>query len=146
VKNERGYISIRSEETYAVVDPTEVPEESIDIDFLILTEKPKRPKVVEEILRRSKATLVGAPKVVKKYSIKHYTDEVEDKKIKGLAPGLWVTRLGSSLVVGVGGEEEYLLLVSDESQHGEAKELGKMIYGNEGKVVTKEKLREEEVR
>jgi len=62
VAAKRGYLSIRGEDVYAVVDPSELPEDLIDIDFVILTEKPKNKRVLNEILKSSKATLVGSPR------------------------------------------------------------------------------------
>ena len=143
VYRRRGYVGIRSDDVYAVVDPSEVPEDVIDVDFVILTEKPKSTKVIEDILRSSKATLVGTSKNVKKYSVKYYVDEVS--KVKGLAPGLWVGLLGGSVVIGVDSEEGYALIVSQPSQTKEAEELGLQIYGEKGKILIKKDIEEEEI-
>jgi len=143
IRRERGYISVRSEDVYAVIDPTKIPEDVLDIDFVILTSKPRNPKVIDEILRRSKATLVGTPKNVRRYSLAHYTDEVD--KLKGLAPGLWVAPLEGKVAVGVDSERGYAVIVSDRSQRPGANELGMKIYGEKGKILVKDEINEEEI-
>jgi len=143
IRREKGYISIRNDDIYAVIDPTRVPEDVLDIDFVILTSRPRNPKVIDEILKKSKATLVGTPKSVRRYSLSHYTDEVD--KVKGLAPGLWVAPLEGKVAVGVDSERGYAVIVSERSQKLSANELGMKIYGEKGRVLVKDEIEEEEI-
>ena len=143
VSSEKGYLSIKGDEVYVVVDPTSVPEDVIDLDFVILTKRPKNKKVVEEILESSKATLVGSPKSVKPYSSEHYVDEV--KRVRGLATGLWVANVKGGIVIGIGDSEDYIIIISSKSQRGEAERLGEEIYGRRGRVVEASNIEYEEV-
>ena len=143
VSSEKGYLRIKGDEVYAVVDPTSVPEDAIDLDFVILTKRPKNKRVVEEILESSKAALVGSPKSVRPYSSEHYVDEV--KGVRGLATGLWVANVKGGIVIGVGDSDDYIIIISNEGQREEAERLGEEIYGRRGRVVKAANIEYEEV-
>ncbi len=143
VRREGGHIVVRGDGIYAIIDPDHLPEDYEDLDFVILTKKPKKQRLVDEILQKSKATLVGTPAVVKKFSKRHYVEEVN--KVRGLAPGLWVAPVKGDVVVTVEGLEEHLMLIGNETSREEAERLGLEIYGVKGRIVLRSKLDEEEV-
>ncbi len=146
ISRKDGYVEIKSEDIRVIVNPIKNVEDVISADFIILTSRPKNLKKIERSLIESGAIIVSKERLGKKIEGKAYVEYVD--KHKGLTEGLWVSSTkDNKLMIFVEGDEEYVVLVPDQSSTNEALEISDAIYEKgPKKVVNLRTLREEDVK
>ncbi|ALU12495.1 hypothetical protein EYM_04485 [Ignicoccus islandicus DSM 13165] len=126
IKTNKGIV-IRGDDVTILIDPQGIPEDAIDIDFVILTSRDNyNEKVVEEVLSQSGAALITPFNVRRNIMKKYYVDIVD--QIKGLTDDVWVYARNRELALFLY-DEGGPLVVTNSIPNDEIDELSNAVYG-----------------
>ena len=126
IERSRNGIRIRGKMDI-IVDPKAVPEDALDVEFVVLTSRSAmNEKVIEELLETSKAPLLAPFAVRRRLAKKYQVDVVEG--IKGVSEDVWVLAKDGHMAVFLY-TEEGPLVVAGEMPEELINQASDFVYG-----------------